>query len=416
MPGFRACAGRALAGLALATFADGGATVLAQGDLPAVDGAREVRSHSKVRLHSEGSGRFEVVSLPGAEGVRLAEVAEAAWLEWTGPLALPPRLPVAITVRLVPKADWRFGGVATHVAADPAGVVSVWLLSDGPAGVAGERLWATALAEGVLLRKAFLLGLDPEKARAPRWLTAAAAEAVIVARQPSMMDAWQVEFGRLSTPAKLRDVLLWRADGGGVDPEKNGEAAFGVWLWLREESGKTGAWERFIAALLGGESPGAALAREFAGLTSKPGEAREWELAWRVAAARLMTGRTTPMLGAEESRRRLERLARIVARDARSGDERVMPPWGEWASRDESWPATLRAERLVILGADFTVIHPFYRNAAGSLGRAWSALAAGKEDAWREASVEWSQDMADGRALENASRSLLDASERPPSR
>jgi hypothetical protein len=189
-------------------------------------------------------------------------------------------------------------------------------------------------------------------------------------------------------------------------------AAFGVWLWLREESGKSGAWERFVAALLGGEAPGAALAREFAALTPKPREAREWELAWKVAAARLVVARTTPMLGAEESRRRLDRLSRIVVMDAPSGRERVLPAWGEWSSREESWPATVRSERAAILESEFTRMHPFYRNAAGSLGRAWGALAAGDESAWREASVEWSRDIGDGRVLEDASRALLDAAER----
>jgi hypothetical protein len=94
------------------------------------------------------------------------------------------------------------------------------------------------------------------------------------------------------------------------------------------------------------------------------------------------------------------------------GRERVLPAWGEWASRGESWPAMVRSERALIIESEFTRIHPFYRNAAGSLGRAWGALASGEEDAWREASVEWSRDMADGRVLEDASRALLDAAGR----
>src|SRR4051812_9797030 len=46
-----------------------------------------------LRLHGVGSGRFEVVAEPGLEGVRLAELANAAWSEWSGPLGLPSRLP-----------------------------------------------------------------------------------------------------------------------------------------------------------------------------------------------------------------------------------------------------------------------------------------------------------------------------------
>jgi hypothetical protein len=400
---------RAATGLAVGFSLIGG-SIQAQ-DEPDAPGALRASAKPAVRLHSEGSGRFEVVALPGAEGVRLAELAEAAWAEWAGPFSLPSRLPVAITVRLVPEAEWLFGDVPARVAADPAGVVSVWIREDEKAGARRERLWLTALAEGVLRRKAFLLGLDPAKAHAPPWLTAGAAEAVIVAEQPSMLDAWQMEFGRSARPEKLRDVLLWGVRGG-AEAEGQERAAYGVWLWLREEGGKSGAWGRFVGALLTGESPGAALAREFATLTPKPAEAREWELAWKVAAARLVIARTTPILGAEESRQRLERLSRIVVMDARDGRERVMPAWGEWASRGESWPAMVRLERAAIIEAEFTRMHPFYRNAAGSLGRAWGALAAGEEEAWREASVEWSRDAADGRVLENASRALLDAAER----
>ena len=365
-----------------------------------------------VRLHLEGSGRFEVLSLPGAEGVRLAGLAEAAWAEWMAPLGLPSRLPVAITVRLVPKADWIFGNAPTRVAADPGGVVSVWILSEEGADLARERLWLTALAEGALRRKTFLLGVDPAKAQPPTWLTVAAAEAVIVARQASMQEAWQEDFGKEAKPAKLRDVLLWRFEGDAEGSLARARASYGVWLWLRDESGKSGAWERFVAAVAGGESSGAALAREFKRLTPRPTEALEWELAWKVAAARLVLARPTPQLSAEASRQWLERLSRIVVTDLQTGGERVLPPWGEWASRQEEWPKTTRAERAGIIDTGFSRIHPFYLNAASSLGRAWSALTEGKESAWREASVAWASDMADGRALENASRRLLDDAER----
>lgn len=357
----------------------------------------------------EGSGRFEVVALPGPDGVRLADLADAAWVEWREPLGLPDRLPVAVTVRLAPRADWIFGDASTWVAVDPSGVVSVWIRADAESGLERERLWLRALAEGALRRKAVLLGLDRAKSQTPRWLAAAAAEAALVAERPSMADAWRGEFANAGGPATLRDILLGGvSDGPGRESAVRDRAAFGVWLWLRDESGRSGAWERFVAALLGGESSGAALAREFARLNAKPREAREWELAWKVAAARLSLARTAPMFSAEESRVRLERLARVVVRDLRTGQERVLPPWGEWATREEAWPRSVLAERSGILEVDFTQIHPFYSNAAGSLGRAWGSLAAGREAEWREASVEWSRDMADGRILEEASRALLD--------
>lgn len=376
---------------------------------PESPGTPAPAARQAVRLLLEGSGRFEVVALPGSDGVRLAALADAAWVAWAEPLGLPDRLPFAVTVRLAPRSDWIFGEASAWVAVDPSGVVSVWIRADAESGLERERLWLRALAEGALRRKAVLLGLDPAKSRAPRWLAAAAAEAALVAERPSLAEAWRAEFAEAGAPATLRDMLRGdSSDGHGREARARDRAAFGVWLWLRDESGKSGAWARFVAAQLGGDSSGAALAREFARLNPKPREAREWELAWKVAAARLSLARATPVFSAAESRERLERLARIVVLDLRNGRERVLPPWGEWATREEVWPRAVRAERSGIIEVDFTQIHPFYSNAAGSLGRAWGALAEGRENDWREASVEWSRDMADGRILEDASRALLD--------
>lgn len=358
----------------------------------------------EARLHGAGSGRFEIISAPGAEGVALAEWAELAWASWREPLGLPSRLPNSITVRLVPEPQWPFGPDAARINAEPGGVVSVWIRAGGEPGVARERRRLTALAEGVLRRKAFLAGADPARAKTPAWLAAAAAEAALMAARPAMLDAWQASM-RAEKPASLRQILLWAGDG-----VEGGErrSALGVWLWLREAGGPSKAWERFADALIAGESPGGALAREYARLTPRAAEAREWELAWRVAAARLARARATPVMEPAETRRRLERIARIVTLDTQSGAERGLPAWGEWATRREAWPAAERAERSRMLVADFTRLHPFYRNAAGSLGRAWTALAEGREDAWRSAAAEWAQDMETGRVLEEASRRLLD--------
>jgi hypothetical protein len=358
----------------------------------------------EARLHLAGSGRFEIISAPGAEGVALAEWAELAWAGWREPLALPMRLQNSITVRLVPETGWTFGPEDHRVVAEPGGVVSIWIRAGGEAGVARERRWLVALAEGVLRRKAFLIGADPARAKAPAWLAAAAAEAALVATRPAMFDAWQAEM-RAGRPAALRDVLLRPESEAGGTEER---AAPGVWLWLREEGARSGAWGRFVDSIVAGESPGAALAREYARLTPRAAEAREWELAWRVAAARLAQTRATPVMEPEETRRRLERLARMVVLDTRTGRERVPPAWGEWATRHETWPTRERAERARLLAAEFTRLHPFYRNAAGSLGRAWTALAEGQEEAWRNAAAEWTQDMESGRLLEQASRRLLD--------
>lgn len=364
------------------------------------------------RLIGASSGRFAVIAEPGVDGVRLAELAEAAWREWREPLGLPSRLPSAITVRLVPDSLWAFGASWSRVMAEPGGVVSVWVRGGGAVGMERERRWLTALAEGALRRKTFLSGADQGRATVPAWLAAGAAEAVIVAGRPAMLDAWQAAMRANEKPARLRDVLLWDGGRDGMASETTVRAAHGVWLWLRDEGGRSKEWTRFLAALLRGESPGAALAREFARLTPRPTEAREWELAWRVAAARLARARVTPVMEPAETRRWLEALARIVSLDTRTNAERALPAWGEWLTRREAWPRAERGERARLIAVEFSRLHPFYRNAAGSLGRAWVALAEENEDAWRDASGEWAQDLAAGRTLEDASTSLLDEAER----
>lgn len=363
----------------------------------------------EVRLLLAGSGRFEVVAEAGADGLRLAEWGAAAWPQWQRSLGLPGRLPVAITVRLLPEADRGLGEAGWRVVTEPGGVITVWIRGGGDAGSERERRWLRALAEGVLVRKAVLLGADPTRARPPAWLAAAAAESVLVASRPAALDAWQSAMRR-SEPARLRDILV---PGGeeAAGAEARALGAHGVWLWLREEGARGGAWGRFVNALLRGESPGSALAREYAGLTPRPAEAREWELAWRVAAARLVRAHTLPGLEPEESRRRLEALSRIVVLDTLAGRERVLAEAEAWETRGEAWPAEVRRERGSLLAAEYLRFHPFYRNAAGSLGRAWTALAEGREQEWRTATEEWAEDMASGRSLEEASRRLLDEAE-----
>ena len=194
-----------------------------------------------------------------------------------------------------------------------------------------------------------------------------------------------------------------------ISDEALAVSSLAVWRWLREADER--AWPRFTLALLKGESAGAALAREYRKLVVRVAEAREWELAWRVVAATEGTARSTPLMAPAEARRRLEQLARIVAFDARTGSDQVLPEAGEWVTRREVWPASEREIRGRILAAELSRMHPFYYNAAVSLGKAWQALARDKERDWREAVAEWKADFAAGWELETASAAMLDAAE-----
>lgn len=374
-------------------------------DLPADD-------TPTVRLLSGGGGgRFEVVAEEGVEGVRLAELAGQAWLAWREPLGLPDRLQTSILVRLIPETRWAWGETFSRVSAEPGGVVTVWLRGGGERGLTRERRWLVGLAEGAWRRRAFLSGLPADAAPAPRWLILAAAESFLTAQRPALLDGWQAELMRPGRVLKLRAVLLGSsADGAEViSDEALAASGLAVWRWLRESDPR--AWSRFTLALLKGESAGAALAREYGRLVSRAAEAREWELAWRVSVAREETARTTPVMAAAESRHRLEQLARIVVFDARTGREQVLAATGDWEMRREIWPARERETRMRILTAELSRVHPFYHNAAVSLGRIWQALARGKERDWREAVAAWEADFDAGLKLEAASTAMLDAAE-----
>ena len=365
-----------------------------------------------VRAYGLGQGRFDVVALPGPEGIRLAELANLGWGQWMTELGLPERLTTGITVRLSPPEQWGFTEPHWRVAVEPGGIVSVWLKAGDEAGVERDRRWLAGMAEGALRRLAVFTGVEVAAPRAPAWLTVAAAEAVLAAEQPSRVDAWQARMAKAGPPPSLRELLFWE-DAQQTDAnEVRRDGAFGLWLWLRESGGRTQAWGRFTQALLGGEAPGAALAREYARLVRTPSDVKEWDLVWTTNLARLTYARTTPLLDAGGSRRWLERLARIVVVDTEAGGvEVVLAAGGDWTTRGEGWLREERAARARLLMTEFGRMHPFYRNAAGSLGRVWEALAAGDEAGWRRAAAEWLEDMADGAELEAASRRALDAAE-----
>ena len=399
-PGRKRAAVLVLALLAGAARADTGAAPA--GSLPAP---------AETRLYGLGSGRFEVAAAPGEDGRRLARLAEEAWEAWRGPLGLPEQLPVAITVRLSPADRWSFEEPWWKVAGEPGGVVSVWIREGGSEGVERDRRWFTALAEGALHRQAMLLGFGPGRLTVPHWLAAGAAEAALTRENPALFDAWQQEAANLRRQPPLQALLAWTGAQTSPEADPRRLAAYGVWQWLQAEAGRGAGWRQFVAALLGGEAPGAALVGAYAARLGRA-DAAEIELAWQTHAAWLARARTTPMLDAEESRRRLVEADRIVVAPAAGGGEQVLHLDELWAERRDPFVAEQREARLEWLTANFARIHPFYRNASGSLGRVLLALRDGDQPAWSAARADWSRDLATGAELEQASKALLDGAGR----
>ena len=365
---------------------------------------------SSALLYLAGAGRFEVVAEPGEEGRALARTAEAAWSVWREPLGLPDHLPVAVTVRLIQPERWEGAGPGRRVSVDPGGVVTVWIRAGGEENVARERFWLTALAEGALRRRAIMLGAAPEAAT-PAWLAAGAAEDALTQSLPSMLDAWRQSMARAAVIPTLREVLTWNGSGDEAADAPLRMAAYGVWQWLQLESGRSPAWGGMVAGVLRGKPPGLALVEAYPARFARA-SAAELELGWSVAGAGLARMRAVPLLEAEESRRWLEQTDRVVLRLAGEERERVASLADMWAGRTDPFITAQRDIRLTRLTQSMARVHPFYRNAAGSLGRALIAQSEGKRRAWEAALEEWRDDLALGRELEQASAALLDSAER----
>ena len=362
-----------------------------------------------VCLYGGDSGRFEVIAKSGEAGLRLASLANEAWAIWRDPLGLPDRLPTGITVRLVSETEWTLPEPWWRVVSEAGGVVTVRIKAGGEAGVTRDDRWLRALAEGALHRQAIYIGVVPERMWIPDWLVAGAAEAALVGNgRPAMMDAWrQAIRGRGRMPA-LVSLLSWKG-GGQLDELDNQRvlASFALWQWLRMESGSTTAWRRLVAALLAGASPRHALNDSYGGrFHAIPGP--ELELNWQVVSAGLAQEQSIPFMSASDSRRLLDHLDRLVLTKLGTGEERVMRLSEDWAQRGEPAVSSTREQRVNALAANFTRMHPFYRNAAGSLGRVWLAGKNGREREWDAALAEWRADRTAGRELERTSTALLD--------
>ena len=355
------------------------------------------------------SGRFEVVALAGPEGSRLGALAGHAWAVWRGPFGLPERWPVGITVRLAPAANWTAGAASWRVAADPGGIVSIWVRTEvpgGPLGVDEERRILAALAAGAMHRQAVFIGVPADRVTTPAWLGAAAAEAVIIRQQPSLSDAWQRDAATWLRVPALNEIVNWKVAEPAPDARVRA-AAFGVWSWLQADGARSGAWRRFLAEVLAGGDAMGALARNYGTIPGR-GSSQELELAWQTAFAQFVRSQNVPVLEPVEARRWLEQINRVVILDTSGGVEQAFELSDLWARRKETDVRVQLEDRSSLLAANLRLMHPFYRNAAGSLGRAWLALLQGKEGAWQTAREELRQDIEAGRELETASKRILD--------
>jgi hypothetical protein len=286
-------------------------------------------------------------------------------------------------------------------------VVSLWIrahTNEEPEGLPEQRRLLRALADAALHRQAVFNATALDRITVPAWLSIAAAEAVLIRRQPALSDAWQQEVTGWTRMPPLHAVLSVQ------DFEPAPAAAYAVWLWLQTEGTRSGGWRVFLTEVLAGTDALKSINRNFETRLGRGGN-QELELAWQTGCANLIRVKTVPVMEPAESRLWLSQLIRSSLHDTTQGTDITVDLTTVWEHRYDAEIKKQRDERTNLLASTFHQIHPFYRNAAGSLGRVWLAMDKNKLMAWKRELAEWHRDTTSGLELEKASARILSEAE-----
>ncbi len=345
-------------------------------------------------------GRFEIGSVSEAAARAGLAQAEEVWRTLEGPLLLPAGdFPSPVSVWLFPAAQWT--GEAPFVsAAELGGRVSVrvrW--SDDEAGRAALR---RALVQALLMRRATSLHGGVPGLVVPPWLENAGVAWSLTHGNAGALDAWQRESLR-TTPPSLATVLAQRR--GSLAAHADEQSALWLLTHLQAESGEERRWPQLLRAVFGGTDTAAAL-WQFFGNYFKDDTERElwWQVGWHTQLRQAAQAGDT----AAETRAWLAENARWTARRAAGGDDEPLAPDEVFAARARPWVTEELARRLARIRAGLATVHPFYRNAALSLGRLHEAALAGESNKFAQAQSDLARDIADGRELEQTATAALD--------
>jgi hypothetical protein len=366
----------------------------------AVGGAAVEVAPAPTLIHFQtGPGRFEIAAVDAGAAKVATAAAEEAWRMMTEPLGLPEWFSTPILVRVVPGEEWR-EAAAFRVVAEPGAIVSLRVNANYLADV---HILRRALVQSLLLRLAVAQHGVSDRIVTPLWLELAGENWWETHADPAQLDALK-QASETAGTSGLAELLRWQR--GGEEPFAKRQSAAWLLRFLVAESSKADEWPALLRRLLGGEEPLVALAGAF---PNRFADATERELWWQTGYQQLRRTRTLPVLEIEESRERLQTLARFLAA---SGDGDRVVPWREVLAHGRE--PFVRAElnrRLSELNRLLPALHPFYRNAglaladvfagAGSSGQRSSELGARFEADWTEAEE-----------LRAASTQALDALER----
>lgn len=353
-------------------------------------------------VYYSGPGRFEIVVLNPKDAQRALELGRVVWGTLSGPLSLPAQgYPVPISVRLVPESKWT-EAAPFNVTAEPPGLVIVrvrWSETLEP------LVLRHALVQGLILRQAIAWHGATASATVPFWLEQACVNFSRTRERPALLDQFQQESSAVLTPPPLRALLLWKR--GAVEARAWELASLWLMLQLQAESGGSGKWETWLRGVLGGAAPLDTLPRAYAGLwTDFPA----MELWWQTSYHHQRRVRGTPLMTPEASRAWLADRSRWLA--ARDGVEVVLPLGELVGLRGEAWVKKEMGERMRQSGAVLGVIHPYYANAAISLGRIYEASLKSDVGGVKTAVSEFERDAVDGRELEDTVNEILNTAPR----
>lgn len=347
-----------------------------------------------------GEGQFEIIAVEAKAAQEALILGNSVWRALAKPVGLPAGgFSTAVAVRLVPKAEWKEPAVFL-VSAEAGGMVGVRICWDAKMDA---RIVRRALVQAVLLRQAVAWYGARQGLTVPLWLEQACASLSEVRDRPAMLDALQQESAQLAPPP-LEDLLRWQR--GAVDAVGLEPASFWLLLHLQAESEDAPRWGQWVRAILGGADPMQALTGIYGGAWKDPASRELW---WQTGFYNVCRSSTLPLMSMEETRNWLADRCRWLG--IKQGHEQGLSFDDLWAARKETWVKAEMTARAQQIQNQLSRLHPFYRNGAISMGRMYQAAVKGDEAGFQDAKQALSRDAADGRELETATTTALDALE-----
>ncbi len=350
-----------------------------------------------------GAGQFEIIAVKPQAAQETLILANSVWRSLARPAGLPAGgFSSAVAVRLVPEANWRQPAVF-NVVAEPGGLVGVRICWGKKTDA---RMIRRALVQAVLLRQAVALHGTAQPLTVPLWLEQACVLLGEGRDRPAMFDAMRQESAQLAPPP-LETLLRWERG----EAEERGRVLAAFWLFqhLQAESGDSPRWGKWLRALLGGADPMQTLQEIYGGAWKNPAARELW---WQTGFCDVRTNSTLPLMTMPETRDWLADRCRWLA--VKNGREQVLSFDDLWIARKETWLKNGMTERAQQIENQLLRLHPFYRNAAISLGRMYQAAVKGSEVEFKAAMQAVSQDAKDGQELEAATTESLDGLEARP--